>query len=178
MLVTVCYTKEFINKAFFDALRSPSMKQGFWGFILLYTVVLMMVYVYSIENKQFDFIKFVLLFTMGITLWNGIGLGVLFFRSYFIFKQFERTTDLKFDFHFLNRKILVLTNKNNLLVVDNAYWRWIKRLQKGKQFWLLFKTERQAFYFPTDQLPAEAQAFILQKLTEYNVPIIGQNSPP
>jgi hypothetical protein len=46
-------------------------------------------------------------------------------------------------------------------------------LQKRKHLWLLYLDKALILYLPTDQLSPEAQAFILQKLTEYNVPIKG-----
>jgi hypothetical protein len=60
---------------------------------------------------------------------------------------------------------------------------WSNHEAKGELPWSLFTVAKRtkrflivfygstAFYLPTDQLPPEAQAFILKKLTEYNVPI-------
>jgi hypothetical protein len=82
---------------------------------------------------------------------------------------------------------------------EKVDWSAFSALQQTNKFWVLkkssisniysdtyllidkllpsdhfgFKLALSNVYIPTDQLPPEAQAFILQKLTEHNVPIIG-----
>ncbi len=58
-------------------------------------------------------------------------------------------------------------------VISTAPWSTFHHLQKNKKLWMLYLDKRIALYLPTDQLPLEAQTFMLEKLTEYNVPIKG-----
>ena len=58
-------------------------------------------------------------------------------------------------------------------VITTDPWQTFYCLQKRKLLWLLYFNKAVILYLPTDQLPPEAQAFILQKLTEHNVPIIS-----
>ena len=52
-------------------------------------------------------------------------------------------------------------------------WSLFFELKKTEDCWWLYLDKNLALHLPTDQLSPEAQAFILQKLTEYNVPIKG-----
>jgi hypothetical protein len=75
-------------------------------------------------------------------------------------------------------KTLVLTSENvswqwKHNIATTTVWSTFYRLQKTKKIWLLYLDKKLSLFLPTDQLPPEAQAFILKKLTEHNVPIKG-----
>ena len=52
-------------------------------------------------------------------------------------------------------------------------WDFFAMLKRSSFSWQLVLVNNEAMNLPTDQLPPEAQAFILKKLTEHNVPIKG-----
>lgn len=114
------------------------------------------------------------IFSLGRAFWFGsivycISFPVLFLL--FSVKQLENSL-ARFGWG----KKLTLTSEHfswqwENKVITTAPWQTFYCLQKSKKLWLLYIDKRLSLFLPTDQLPAEAQAFILKKLTEHNVPI-------
>ena len=76
---------------------------------------------------------------------------------------------------------VVITLKDEILISKNVKngsaselpWETFYSLKRTKAGLIIYLNKYMPMYLPTDQLSPEAQAFILQKLTEYNVPIKG-----
>ena len=111
-----------------------------------------------------------------------MGLGILGFfltfclnlgTSYYIFKTLNKHFGGIFNFSLDEKKIGCWYTVKNIDFYQHIQWRWTFKLVKNKSIWTLFSSKESALFLPTDQLPAEAQAFILKKLTEHNVPIKG-----
>jgi hypothetical protein len=101
-----------------------------------------------------------------------LSLGV----NYYLFKLFKilnKHFGGILNFSLDEKKISCCYTVKNTVFYQHIQWRWTFKLVKNKSIWVLFSGKKSALYLPTDQLPAEAQAFILQKLTEHNVPIEG-----
>ena len=111
-----------------------------------------------------------------------MGLGILGFfltfclnlgTSYYIFKTLNKHFGGIFNFSLDEKKIGCWYTVKNIDFYQHIQWRWTFKLVKNKSIWTLYSSKERALLFPTDQLSPEAQAFIIQKLTECNVPIKG-----
>ncbi|MCS6265979.1 MAG: hypothetical protein H2174_00225 [Vampirovibrio sp.] len=111
-----------------------------------------------------------------------MGLGILGFfltfclilgTSYYVFKTLNKHFGGILNCSLDEKKISYWYTVKNTVFYQHIPWRWTFKLVKNKYRWVLCGSKERALLFPTDQLPPEAQAFILQKLTEHNVPIIG-----
>ena len=106
---------------------------------------------------------------LGFSLTFCLSLGV----NYYLFKILNKLCGGIFNFSLDEKKIVYWYTFKNIDFYEHIQWRWTFKLVKNKSIWILFSSKKYALYLPTDQLSPEAQAFILQKLTEHNVPIIG-----
>ncbi|MCX5920187.1 MAG: YcxB family protein [Candidatus Melainabacteria bacterium] len=159
--VEINYTKPIIKSMVFE-LNKPLYK--IFGLLLLLSMVC------------FLFPDASSIFSLGRSFWVGsivycISFPVVFLL--FLVKQLKNSL-ARFGWG----KKLTLTSEHfswqwENKVITTAPWQTFYCLQKRKHLWLLYLDKALILYLPTDQLPAEAQAFILQKLTEYNVPIKG-----
>jgi hypothetical protein len=111
--------------------------------------------------------------------WGGGSLGLFltfcltFGIDYYLFKRLNKPCGGIFNFSLDEKKIGYWYTVKNTVFYEHIQWRWTFKLVKNKSIWTLYSSKEGGLYLPTDQLPPEAQAFILQKLTEYNVPIKG-----
>jgi hypothetical protein len=111
-----------------------------------------------------------------------MGVGILGFfltfclnlgTSYYIFKTLNKHFGGILNFSFDEKKLVYWYRVKNTVFYEHIQWRWTVKLVKDQSRWILFSSKEGGLYLPTDQLSPEAQAFILQKLTEHNVPIKG-----
>lgn len=159
--IEINYTKPIIKSMVFE-LNKPLYK--IFGLLLLLSMVCLL------------FPDASSIFSLGRSFWVGsivycISFPVVFLL--FLVKQLKNSL-ARFGWG----KKLTLTSEYfswqwENKVITTAPWQTFYCLQKRKHLWLLYLDKALILYLPTDQLSPEAQAFILQKLTEHNVPIIG-----
>jgi hypothetical protein len=149
--VEINYTKAVISRIIFQSLR--------WYYIAT-LIILLLGAIALLFGATFNAgIILSIVMPMIITKSNYDG-HHRYFERFGLGKTLTLTLDL-FSWQWKNK------------VTISAPWQTFYRLQKSEKLWLLYVDKKLALFLPTDQLPPEAQAFILQKLTEYNVPIKG-----
>lgn len=104
---------------------------------------------------------------------GGIGLAVFlhFFVYYKTIKNCERLAK-KMSHHKVTISFDVDTVRyESDLATSTIKWKHFLRLQKSKDIWLLYSTGVTFFLLPIELMSPEAKTFILDRLTENQVPI-------
>ena len=160
--IEINYTKPVIKSMVFE-LNKPLYKLSVFFFLFSFGGLLLW---QRLENNLF-WIQFEI---VSIIFWLGFPL------LFFLMSVTQANESLK---HTGSNVIITLTNE--IIISKNVKngsaselpWGTFYSLKRTKAGLIIYLNKYIPLYLPTDQLSPEAQAFIIQKLTECNVPIKG-----